>query len=99
MNQLSSAHGHYYQEIPQTGHHYANHLDEYDSPVVKGSRKYPQGRRMPGGGSSLSSSDNNSDTTYAESDINSSLRAKMAALDNGECDGRATQELARNLNV
>ncbi|XP_063600625.1 uncharacterized protein LOC134776803 [Penaeus indicus] len=55
MNQLSSAHGHYYQEIPQTGHHYANHLDEYDSPVVKGSRKYPQGRRMPGGGSSLSS--------------------------------------------
>ncbi|XP_042205558.1 teneurin-3-like isoform X2 [Homarus americanus] len=82
MNQLGAGHGHYYQEIPQGGLHYANHLDEYDSPVLKGSRKFPQGRRIQAGGSSLSSSDNNSDTTYAESDINSSLRAKMAALDN-----------------
>nr|XP_045625142.1 uncharacterized protein LOC123774678 [Procambarus clarkii] len=84
MNQLGAGHGHYYQEIPQGGLHYANHLDEYDSPVLKGGRKFPPGRRIPAGGSSLSSSDNNSDTTYAESDINSSLRAKMAALDNGE---------------
>lgn len=87
MNQLGSG-GHYYQEVPQSGLHYANHLDEYDSPVLKGGRKFPQGRRttqQQPGGSSLSSSDNNSDTTYAESDINSSLRAKMAALDNGEC--------------
>ncbi|XP_068237246.1 probable ATP-dependent RNA helicase ddx17 [Palaemon carinicauda] len=83
MNQLGGSHGHYYQEIPQGGLHYANHLDEYDSPVLKGGRKFPSsGRRMQTGGSSLSSSDNNSDTTYAESDINSSLRAKMAALDN-----------------
>ena len=38
------------------------------------------GRRIP---ASVSSSDNNSDTTYAESgDINSSLRARMQALDN-----------------
>ncbi|XP_069941027.1 teneurin-a isoform X3 [Cherax quadricarinatus] len=82
MNQLGTGHGHYYQEIPQGGLHYANHLDEYDSPVLKGGRKFPSGRRIQAGGSSLSSSDNNSDTTYAESDINSSLRAKMAALDN-----------------
>ncbi|MPC63001.1 hypothetical protein E2C01_057093 [Portunus trituberculatus] len=84
MNQLGSGHGNYYHEIPAGGLHYANHLDEYDSPVMKGGRKFPQGRRMQAGGSSLSSSDNNSDTTYAESDINSSLRAKMAALDNGK---------------
>lgn len=50
--------------------------DHYDS------RRGPGGRRLP---ASVSSSDNNSDTTYAESaDINSSLRARMQALDSGE---------------
>ena len=89
MNQLGA---HYYQEVPQQiggqNQHYGNHLDEYDSPILKGSRRAnggPGGRRIhPNTGSSISSSDNNSDTTYAESDINNSLRARMAALDSGE---------------
>ena len=34
-------------------------------------------------GSSMSSSDNNSDTTYAESDVNNSLRTRMA-LEHGK---------------
>ena len=90
MNQLSA---HYYQEIPQNPNsgqqqNYGNHLDEYDSPVLKNSRRTGTGpgggRRIhPNTGSSISSSDNNSDTTYAESDINNSLRARMAALDSG----------------
>ena len=47
--------------------------DQYDS-------RRGQTRRVP---ASVSSSDNNSDTTYAESgDINNSLRARMQALDN-----------------
>ena len=50
--------------------------DQYDN------RRGPTNRRIP---ASISSSDNNSDTTYAESgDINNSLRARMQALDNRE---------------
>ncbi|KAF2364561.1 hypothetical protein FHG87_004686 [Trinorchestia longiramus] len=53
---------------------YANSTsDQFDA-------RRPNPRRIP---TSVSSSDNNSDTTYAESgDINSSLRARMQALDN-----------------
>ena len=56
-----------------TPNSYANGEDHYDN-------RRPTPRRIP---ASISSSDNNSDTTYAESgDINNSLRARMHALDN-----------------
>ncbi|XP_047740311.1 uncharacterized protein LOC125179126 [Hyalella azteca] len=48
--------------------------DHYEHRRAAGTRRVPP---------SVSSSDNNSDTTYAESaDINSSLRARMHAIDN-----------------
>ena len=85
---------HYFQD-PETAQ-YGNNLEEYDNPMIKtpssikanGRGQHPRRLGSASGphpqGSSLSSSDNNSDTTYAESDINNSLRARMAAFDNGK---------------
>ncbi|KAL7643035.1 UNVERIFIED_CONTAM: hypothetical protein RMT77_006324 [Armadillidium vulgare] len=75
---------HYYQEISHGT--YSNNFNDYETPISKGvkSSQIFVRRKDPVHGSSLSSSDNNSDTTYAESDLNNSIQACMKALENAD---------------